>query len=134
MSKWRCAGMWSSSVCSRWRGGGGGVGGECVVWCGGGGTPPYPYVDGELRKVARDAYVAWQGSRYSVPWQYAGREVWVRNDGGNGEVRVLYGDTPIAVHARAQRQHMVVTRSEHHRGIPVGSGARGSKIVVRVRV
>ena len=95
--------------------------------------PPYPYMDEELRKVARDAYVSWQGSRYSVPWQYAGREVWVRNDGGNGEVQVLYGDTPIAVHARAQRQHMVVTRSEHHRGIPVGSGSRGSKIVVRIR-
>jgi transposase len=43
-----------------------------------GGRPGYPYVDGELRKVARDAYVDWQGSRYSVPWQYAGKEVWVR--------------------------------------------------------
>lgn len=30
--------------------------------------PPCPYVDEELRKVARDAYVSWQGSRYSVPW------------------------------------------------------------------
>jgi hypothetical protein len=26
----------------------------------------YPYADDEVRKVARDAYVAWQGSRYSV--------------------------------------------------------------------
>src|SRR2546430_510758 len=42
------------------------------------GQPPYPHVDGELRKVARDAYVDWQGSRYSVPWQYAGQDVWVR--------------------------------------------------------
>jgi hypothetical protein len=41
------------------------------------GQPPYPYVDDELRKVARDAYVSWQGSRYSVPWAYAGRSVWV---------------------------------------------------------
>ncbi len=32
------------------------------------GRPPYPYVDDELRKVARDAYVSWEGSRYSVPW------------------------------------------------------------------
>ena len=40
--------------------------------------PPCPYVDDELRKVARDAYVSWQGSRYSVPWAYAGRSVWVR--------------------------------------------------------
>ena len=39
------------------------------------GWPNYPYVDDELRKVARDAYVSWQGSRYSVPWEYAGRSV-----------------------------------------------------------
>jgi len=31
--------------------------------------PPYPFVENEPRRVARDAYVAWQGSRYSVPWQ-----------------------------------------------------------------
>ena len=42
------------------------------------GRPPYPYMDDEQRKVARDAYVSWQGSRYSVPWSYAGKEVWVR--------------------------------------------------------
>lgn len=34
------------------------------------GQPPYPSVDSEVRKVARDAHVDWQGSRYSVPWQY----------------------------------------------------------------
>src|ERR1700739_2540712 len=38
------------------------------------GHPPYPYIDGEMRKVARDAYVDWQGSRYSVPWPYAARK------------------------------------------------------------
>jgi transposase len=95
--------------------------------------PPYPYVDEELRKVARDAYVSWQGSRYSVPWQYAGREVWVRNGGGNGEVEVLYGGARIAVHARAQCRHAVVTRAEHHHGIPLGPARPASKIVVHIR-
>ena len=42
---------------------------------------PYPCMDDEQRKVARDAYVSWQGSRYSVPWKYAGQEVWVRDRG-----------------------------------------------------
>ena len=51
------------------------------------GRPAYPYRDDEQRKVARDAYVSWQGSRYSVPWQYAGKEVWVREQGGDVEVR-----------------------------------------------
>jgi hypothetical protein len=41
------------------------------------GRPAYPYCDDELRKVAWDAYVSWQGSRYSVPWQYAGKQVWI---------------------------------------------------------
>jgi flagellar biosynthesis GTPase FlhF len=40
--------------------------------------PAYPYVDDELRKAGRDAFVSWQGSRDSVPWAFAGREVWVQ--------------------------------------------------------
>jgi len=92
--------------------------------------PPYAYLDEELRKVARDAYVSWHGSRYSVPWRYAGREVWVRDR--SGEVDIVYGSERIAVHTRAQRQHAIVTRAEHHQGIPLGA-AQGSKIVVHIR-
>jgi transposase len=95
------------------------------------GRPPYPYLDEELRKVARDAYVCWQGSRYSVPWPYAGRQVWVRERGA--EVEVRYGADRIAVHGRALRQHQVVTRSEHHAGIPLGGQRRDSKILVHLR-
>jgi transposase len=69
------------------------------------GRPSYPYVDGELRKVARDAYIYWQGSRYSVPWQYVGKEVWVREMAG--ELDVLDDRARIAVHARARRKHEV---------------------------
>ena len=93
--------------------------------------PPYPYVDEELRKVARDAYVSWEGSRYSVPWQYAGREVWVRHH--SGAVEVYYGGQRIAVHAPSARKHQVVTRAEHHQGIPLGATGRGSKILVHIR-
>src|SRR5580698_600742 len=82
------------------------------------GQPPYPYVDDELRQVARDAYVSWQGSRYSVPWAYAGRSVWVRERGSN--VEVLYGRDRIAAHSQARAKHLVVTQPEHHRGIPLG--------------
>ncbi len=35
------------------------------------GRPLYPNAEDELRQVARDAYVSWEGSRYSVPWRYA---------------------------------------------------------------
>ena len=79
------------------------------------GRPPYPYVDDEQRKVARDAYVSWQGSRYSVPWRYAGKEVWVREQGRDIEVRYgaeriartrASGKTPSGGHSkRASRGH-----------------------------
>ena len=80
------------------------------------GRPPYPYRDDEQRKVARDAYVSWNGSRYSVPWQYAGKEVWVRDHGPSVEVR--YSAERIAVHAPAARRHQVITLTHHHVGIP----------------
>jgi len=94
------------------------------------GRPPYPDIDDELRKVARDAYVSWQGSRYSVPWEYAGRSVWVRERGR--DVEVQYGRERIAVHSQAQRKHAVVTQTEHHRGIPLGA-RQERKILIRIQ-
>ena len=94
------------------------------------GRPPYPYIDDELRKVARDAYVSWQGSRYSVPWQYAGRSVWVRECGR--DVEVQFGRERIAIHSQAQRKHAVVTQTEHHRGIPLGA-RQARKILIRIQ-
>ena len=91
------------------------------------GQPPYPYVDGELRKVARDAYVEWQGSRYSVPWKYAGQQVWVRQQAC--EIQVRCGSERIAMHSQAVGQHQVVTRSEHHAGIPLSGQLRGKTLI-----
>ena len=83
------------------------------------GRRPYPYMDDEQRKVARDAYVSWKGSRYSVPWRYAGKEVWVRDHGPSVEIR--YSAERIAVHAPAVRRHQVVTLRHHHVGIPTNN-------------
>ena len=94
------------------------------------GRPPYPYLDDELRKVARDAYVSWEGSRYSVPWTYAGRQVWVRQRGGAVEVHC--GQERIAVHGQAHRKHAVITEPEHHRGIPLGA-RQDHKILIRIQ-
>lgn len=94
------------------------------------GRPQYPYVDEELRKVARDAYVSWQASRYSVPWGYAGKQVWVRERAG--EVEVYYGRERIALHGQAPHKHAVITQSEHHRGIPLGAHREG-KILVHIQ-
>jgi transposase len=95
-----------------------------------GNRPPYPYMDDQMRRVARDAYVSWQGSRYSVPWAFAGKEVWVRERGNRIEVHC--GAECIAVHEHVGR-HRVVTVSEHHRGIPNGGEQHGRKILVHLR-
>lgn len=94
------------------------------------GRPPYAYMDDELRKVARDAYVSWRGSRYSVPWEYVGRSVWVRDCGR--DVEVHFGRNRIAVHSQASRKHMVLTQAEHHQGIPLGARAE-TKILIRIQ-
>lgn len=95
------------------------------------GRPSYPYCDDELRKVARDAYVSWQGSRYSVPWEYAGKQVWVRNSDCDVEVR--YGAQRIARHVQAPRKHVIVTQAGHHEGIPLGARRPDSKTLVHLR-
>ena len=91
------------------------------------GRPPYPYADDELRKVARDAYVSWQGSRYSVPWQFVGKQVWVRERGS--EVEIHYGAERITTHPAAQRRYQVITQRQHHEGIPLGTAGNGKTLV-----
>jgi transposase len=95
------------------------------------GRPSYPYCDDELRKVAGDAYVCWQGNRYSVPWEYAGKQVWVRNSDCDVEIR--YGAQRIARHMRAPRKHVIVTQPEHHEGIPLGTVRPDRKTLVHLR-
>lgn len=94
------------------------------------GRQSYPFCDDEQRRVARDAYVSWQGSRYSVPWQYAGKDVWVREQ--NNAVEVRCGSERIALHATADKRHQVITQPQHHQGIPLGS-VRSTKTLVHIQ-
>lgn len=77
--------------------------------------PDYAYREEESRQVARDAYVGGQGSRYSVPWEYAGREVSIQPREHSFEVR--YAGQRIAQHqfgrAEAQRHHDCRASSRH---------------------
>ena len=95
------------------------------------GRPPCPFIDDEQRKVARDAYVSWKGSRYSVPWHYAGKEVWVRDRGPSVEIR--YSAERIAVHAPAASRHQIVTLSHHHVGIPAHSHQSAKTLIHTVQ-
>jgi hypothetical protein len=91
------------------------------------GRTPYPYAEDESRKVARDAYVSWLGSRYSVPWVYAGKEVSVRQEADQVEVR--YAGERIATHQRAIRPHQLITQREHHQGIPLTNQHSGKTLI-----
>ena len=90
----------------------------------------YPYVDEEPRKVARDAYLAWKGSRYSVPWEYAGRQVHVRECGN--QIEVLWGASRIATHTLVAQGHQVVTSAHHHQDIPLGA-KNSAKTLVQIQ-
>lgn len=94
------------------------------------GRAPYPYRDEERRKVARDGFVCWPGSRYSVRWVYAGQPVWVRELGGSVEIHS--GDRRIAEHEQAPRQHTVERHPEHHEGIALGA-RQPRKTLVHIR-
>jgi hypothetical protein len=59
-----------------------------------------PYLR-EDRKVARDGFVSWEGSRYGVHWKWVGRIVQVGQR--QGTLEIWAGDERIAVHPRAQR-------------------------------
>ena len=84
------------------------------------------------RKVARDAYVSWQGSRYSVPWQYAGKAVWVATAGGRRSRCIAEPSELRCMRGRAGR-HQVITRREHHEGIPLGAGNSGGKTLIHIQ-
>jgi len=95
------------------------------------GRARYPLVEEELRRVSRDAYVAWQGNRYSVPWHYAGQEVRVRGQGA--VVGVYVGQQRIALHTRLLGKHQLASLAEHHAGIPLGRLRPPGKTQVRLR-
>ena len=59
-----------------------------------------PYLR-EDRKVSRDGFVSWEGSRYGVHWKWVGATVQVGER--QGTVEIWAGDERIAVHPRAQQ-------------------------------
>ena len=81
-----------------------------------------PYLR-EDRKVARDGFVSWEGSRYGVHWRWAGSVVQVGQR--QGTVEVWAGDERIAVHPRAQRLGQRFILPGQWSGLPMGDGSPG---------
>jgi len=98
-----------------------------------GGRGPYPYAPEVSRRVARDAYISYGSNRYSVPWQYVGREVQVRDE--HGRIHIRHGGRCIARHGISEGRHRVHTVPAHHAGMPYAASGRsrhGSQLRIGV--
>lgn len=84
-----------------------------------------PYAIGRLeaRKVAWDAMISWDSNRYSVPWQYAGQLVLVRQS-EDGTLTIEAQNKVVAQHPVATGRGHAHLNPMHHRGIPRGNGHR----------
>jgi transposase len=75
----------------------------------------------ELRKVSWDCLISFGGSRYSVPYQHAGKEVWVRaSQGATLQVYSQKGDL-IATHPLSRRKGVTILMEEHYAGLRRGA-------------
>jgi transposase len=93
------------------------------------GRPPYPLVIQQLRRVARDAYVAYRSNRYPVPWRAAGQEVFVRE--ADGKVEIVREQEVLARHALCRGRHQVIPGGAYHADMPLaGAGKQGKRQVV----
>jgi transposase len=97
-----------------------------------GSRPPFPLLTQEPRRVSRDAYVAWQASRYSVPWRYAGCEVWLPDI--NGRLEIRHGEQIIATHPVASGPYQTLCSREHHADIPLRDAPELAHDRLRLRV
>lgn len=78
------------------------------------GRPPYAWAHVRERRVANDALVSIDGSRYSVPAQLIGTTVTVRERASDFTIHA--GEVEVARHARHARHH-VIMNPDHYAGL-----------------
>jgi transposase len=76
----------------------------------------------EERRVSRDAFVHYDGSRYAVPWRYAGRFVQVT--ASPAHIEILDGNDPIVVHPRGLVPGLTITLPGQYDGAPLATPGR----------
>ena len=89
-----------------------------------------PYLR-EERKVSRDGFVSWEGSRYGVHWRWTGRVVQVGQR--QGTVEIWMDSERIAVHPRAQQPGQRFILPGQWEGLPRGDNRpRREPVAVQV--
>jgi transposase len=84
----------------------------------------------EMRKSHKDCYISFEGSRYSVPYQYSCRDLAVKLRGE--DLRIFYGHELIATHRMSYQKGQMITDPEHFRGIPRPAYPSGVRAVREV--
>jgi len=76
----------------------------------------YDITEIEYRKVTLESYIHFQTNRYSVPYQYAGKEVALKVS--ENQLQIIYRQEMIAKHdIQTQKQHQWITQSAHLEGL-----------------
>jgi len=81
--------------------------------------PQHPFIgtQEQVRKVSWDCLVSFEGSRYSVPWPYAGKQVWLRpSQGLRLAIRNQRGEE-IARHTLTGKKGATILIPAHYEGL-----------------
>lgn len=86
--------------------------------------PKTRYVDvkEQVRKVTADCLFSFQGNRYSVPWQFALREVWIKISKGYFVEVYSSQNAIIAVHRLSTGKGRVVINQNHYKAHRIEKG------------
>ncbi|MAT59490.1 MAG: hypothetical protein CMF23_16075 [Ignavibacteriae bacterium] len=80
--------------------------------------PQYRYVGikEEIRKSSYDCLISYNGSKYSVPWQYAGKHLWVKVSKGYYLEVYSQANKLAARHKISLKKGSVIIEQSHYRG------------------
>jgi len=74
----------------------------------------------QTRKVSWDCLISFAGSRYSVPWQQAGKRVWLRTHQGTKLLLYAQDGEQIAWHLLSEKRGITVIDPGHYQGLQRG--------------
>lgn len=97
-----------------------------------GARPAYPLASECMRKVSRDAYIAYRTNLYPAPWQSAGREVCVRV--ADDVLRILRDGMCVATHLLKSGKHQRVEDTAGlHADMPYTATSSRAKTMITIR-
>jgi len=76
----------------------------------------YVGIKEEIRKTSLDCLISFNGNRYSVPWRFAGKQVWIRVSKGYFLEVYSQSNKLVATHKLQLEKGKVIIKNEHYRG------------------